>query len=74
MKRKVKIPKDMLKSVTEFFKGDKEKVKMWFRLPNPSLGYQSPEDFISYGRVEMLSKLITNAIEDNKRAEAYQRK
>jgi uncharacterized protein (DUF2384 family) len=46
--------------VAGYFEDDVDKTALWFRTPNPMLGYISPRDMIRFGRSE---RLLTFAME-----------
>jgi hypothetical protein len=51
--------------VAGYFQGDIEKTALWFKTPNPMLGYISPRDMIRFGRYKRLLKFITESQEAN---------
>ena len=44
--------------VAEAFKGDLDKVKFWFKTPNPNFGNSSPQQLIVNGRSQYVVKFI----------------
>ena len=55
----------MYNLVREYFDGDRAQTALWFRTPNPMLGYISPRDMIRSGRHGRLQKFILNACSGN---------
>lgn len=53
------------KIVKDFFKDEKHKVALWFRLKNPLLGNISPNDMIRMGREEKLLRCVRDMIDGN---------
>lgn len=51
--------------VIDYFKGDMEKVILWYRTSNPHLGWMQPVEMIVLGRERKLNKFIKNTIEGN---------
>ncbi|MDH3508487.1 MAG: MbcA/ParS/Xre antitoxin family protein [Gammaproteobacteria bacterium] len=51
--------------VAGYFEGDVGKTALWFKTPNPMLGYISPRDMIRFGRYKRLLKFITESQEAN---------
>jgi hypothetical protein len=49
--------------VAEFFRGDAQKVGLWFELANPLLGNVSPRDMIRIGRYKRLLNFVLEARE-----------
>jgi hypothetical protein len=49
--------------VAEFFKGDAQKVGLWFELSNPMLGNVSPRNMIRGGRYKRLLNFVLDARE-----------
>lgn len=47
--------------VAEYFKGDAQKVALWFELPNPMLGDLSPRTLIRGGRYKRLLSFVLEA-------------
>jgi hypothetical protein len=47
--------------VAGHFDGDIEKTALWFKTPNPMLGYISARDMIRYGRYKRLLKFISES-------------
>lgn len=48
--------------VAEHFKGDPQKVSLWFKAPNPMLGNVSPRDMIRYGGFAKLQRFVSGAL------------
>jgi hypothetical protein len=44
--------------VAEAFKGDMDKIKFWFKTPNPNFGNSSPQQLIVNGRSQYVVKFI----------------
>lgn len=44
--------------VAEAFKGDLDKIKFWFKAPNPNFGTSSPRQLIINGRSQYVVKFI----------------
>lgn len=61
---------EILGHLLKFFDDDFDKVSLWFRLPNPSLGGLVPNDLIRLGRIEKLAQFVRNAMDENAAAEA----
>ncbi len=57
--------------VAEHFDGDSHKTVLWFKTPNPMLGYVKPRDMIRLGRYK---KLLTFIMESRKVDEEKQAK
>lgn len=55
--------------VAEYFKGDPNKVSLWFELPNPMLGNISPRTMIRAGRYANVLNFVMNAREEEHAAE-----
>lgn len=55
--------------VAEFFRGDTNKVSLWFELTNPMLGNMSPRNMIRAGRYTKVLNFILDAREAEKAAE-----
>ena len=55
--------------VAEFFKGDRDKVSLWFELRNPMLGNISPRNLIRAGRYKRLLNFILDAREAEQAAQ-----
>ena len=53
-----------LNLVAQFF-GDEHKTLLWFKTPNPMLGYMTPRDMIRVGRFRKLHRFIQNALSAN---------
>lgn len=51
--------------VAEHFKGDAQKVALWFGAQNPMLGNISPRDMIRYGRFAKLQRFIVGALSES---------
>lgn len=51
--------------VLEFFKGDVDKMKMWFHTKNPLLGNITPNDMIKLGRYEKLLLWVKQQLSEN---------
>ena len=51
--------------VSEFFKGDPEKKRLWMRTENPHLGDISPNFMIEIGREDKLLKFIEASRDQN---------
>ncbi len=51
--------------VAEYFDGDAQKTALWFRTPNPMLGYVRPRDMIRLGRYERLLRFVQEAESEN---------
>lgn len=51
--------------VLQFFKGDTDKMKMWFHTRNPLLGNVTPNDMIAAGRYEKLLKWVKQQLSEN---------
>lgn len=51
--------------VSDFFKGDKEKIAAWFCAPNPMLGGIVPSAMLYLGREERLLRVVRSLIEGN---------
>jgi len=49
--------------VASYFKGDENKVRLWFRMANPMLGNISPSDTIRIGRHQRLLAFVQDACE-----------
>ena len=49
--------------VAAFFRGDVQKVELWFKLPNPMLGNISPRDMIRLSRYDRLLNFVLDARE-----------
>lgn len=56
---------DIALKLTDFFKGDERKVKLWLHAPNPMFGFISAKEMIEAGRIERVWQCINNAIEGN---------
>lgn len=54
--------------VLKFFKGDTEKTKLWFEIPNPAFGDISPIDLIRMRGEGKINQFVSHAIEENKHA------
>lgn len=61
----MKISEELICLVSDFFKGDKKKTRLWFKLPNPSLGNISPHEMILSGRSDRLLKFVRNQLSEN---------
>lgn len=55
--------------VLESFDGDTVKTDIWFYTKNPHLGHIAPVELIHRGLGDKVMAFITNAIEENKRAD-----
>ena len=55
-----------LNLVAGFFEGDRHKTGLWFKTPNPALGYVRPRDMIRMGRYDKLYSFIMTALDENK--------
>lgn len=69
---KERINKDIAecrKLVLEAFCGNTVKTDIWFYTKNPHLGHITPFELIRQGRGDKVMAFITNAIEENKRAD-----
>lgn len=51
--------------ILNFFKGDKEKARLWFKTQNLGIGGITPENMIRIGRAEKLEKWIDGQLEGN---------
>lgn len=58
--------KELNALVLEFFDGNKEKTKLWFKTPNPLLGGISPDRMIRAGRGDRLLRWVRQQIAENK--------
>jgi hypothetical protein len=47
-----------IESVSETFNGDSDKIKFWFKTPNPNFGGSSPQQLIVNGRSQYVFKFI----------------
>lgn len=56
--------------VSEFFRNEPWKADLWFKTPNPLLGWLSPTEMAMQGRCEKLVKFARTATSENKRGEA----
>lgn len=56
---------DIAEKLTDFFKGDKRKAKIWLHAPNPMFGFMSAKNLIDLGRVKRVWQCVNNAIEGN---------
>lgn len=48
-----------------YFEGDNEKVKLWMKTPNPSLGHIRPVFMIRVARAHKLEQFIDSALAGN---------
>jgi hypothetical protein len=55
--------------VAEFFRGDVNKVSLWFELTNPMLGNMSPRNIIRAGRYTKVLNFILDAREAERAVE-----
>lgn len=55
--------------VAEYFKGDANKVSLWFELANPMLGNISPRNMIRAGRYQNLLNFVMDARDEERAAE-----
>ncbi len=55
----------ILRQVLSYFNDDWDKATLWFRSPNPGLGYLVPNDMIRLGRIGKLEQFISNALAAN---------
>jgi len=55
-----------LTMVAQYFQ-DEHKTVLWFKTPNPLLGYITPRDMIRVGRFRKLQRFIQNALDENER-------
>lgn len=53
--------------IRTYFNGDTAKAWLWFKTPNPMLGFVSPLDMIKVGREKKVMNFIDNALNENKR-------
>lgn len=51
--------------VADYFNGNSSKTALWFRTPNPMLGYTTPRDMIRLGRYERLLRFVQEAQSEN---------
>lgn len=56
---------DLIAPVANFFNGDAEKTKSWFKTENPMLGGISPNEMIARGRIEKLKEFIDTQLQSN---------
>jgi hypothetical protein len=63
--------RDILELVSEFFKGDIQKIYLWYRTENPHLGGFSPMMMILAGGQERLLSWVKYQIESNKPPEEH---
>lgn len=52
--------------VEEFFKGDVDKTRKWFKTMNPLLGQVTPDDMVALHRTEKLLKFIKDQLAENR--------
>ena len=71
-----KIPKELAERIQEWaiaqsmvaqYFQDQHKTVLWFKTPNPLLGYITPRDMIRVGRFRKLQRFIQNALDENER-------
>ncbi len=55
----------ILSQVLTFFNDDWDKASLWFRSPNPGLGYLVPNDLIRMGRIGKLEGFVREAMAAN---------
>lgn len=53
------------KLVLDFFKGDIDKVDVWFETPNPGLGHITPQLMIDIRREKKLLSFIQHQLAEN---------
>src|SRR3989338_3219153 len=56
---------NLMQLVAEHFQ-DLKKTILWFKMPNPLLGYVPPKDMIRFGRYKKLLKFVFQALQENK--------
>lgn len=56
-----------LNLVAQFFR-DQARTILWFKTPNPLLGYAAPRDMIRVGRFKKLNRFILTALSENERS------
>lgn len=52
-------------TVTEFFKHEPWKAELWFKTPNPLLGWLSPAEIAVQGRCKKLLKVVRAVTSEN---------
>jgi uncharacterized protein (DUF2384 family) len=73
-----KIPNELKDRLTEwavlfnlvagYFRGDKRKTVIWFKVPNPLLGNISPRDMIRIGRYKRLNSFVLSTLAEEQKA------
>lgn len=64
-----KVYEEIMGHVTKYFKGDRNKAVLWFRLPNPHFGDLAPITLVRMGRIEKVAHFVRNAVEANEAGE-----
>lgn len=57
------IPRKLLLLVMDHFKGDLNKAKLWFNIPNSYLKGMKPRNYCTSNHVDRLEKMILDALE-----------
>lgn len=56
---------EVIRLVSDFFRGNKTKTAAWLKTPNPMFGYVSPYEMIDMGRGATLLKWVRAALAEN---------
>jgi hypothetical protein len=61
----MQIPQKLLTKMTNYFKGDMVRAKLWFMIPNSVLDDMRPIDYKFNGSWSRLEKMMDDALKEN---------